>query len=160
MRQGERVVAATLVAALVAGTPAWAASPSDWARVRGLKADTQLAVLLDDRSITTGALVAADEDGLTLSVAARPHSIARAHVREVRRAHRSAGRKIAGFFLGGALGAVLGAILGAVIRTHTCHSCEDPAVGGVVDGFFLGALAGAVTGLAIASTGGLVYRAP
>jgi hypothetical protein len=160
MRQAERAVAATLVVALVAGTPAWAAPPSDWARVRGLKADTPLTVLLDDRSITTGALVAADEDGLTLSVAARPHPIARAHVREVRRAHRSVGRKIAGFFLGGALGAVVGAILGAVIRSHTCHNCEDPEVAGVIDGFFLGAIAGAVTGLAIASTGGLVYRAP
>jgi len=164
MRWWQRSVTTVLVAALLMPAPeACAATPSDWAHVRALKPGLKLAVHLHDGGMRKGAFVQADADGITLRAKEGPFTVARHDVREIRKAHRSAGRKIAGFFVGALLGAFGGIYLGASIGESGCQTyCEDAGLIGAFFGLLIGAVAGGLSGLALAAQGegAAVYRAP
>src|SRR5262249_27247255 len=137
--------------------------PSDWTRVRALKPGTKLSVHLRDGATHRGVFVAADEDGFTLRLKEGPTVLARKDLRMVRRARRSAGRKVAGFLVGALLGAFGGTSLGATIGASGCQQyCEDAGLIGAGYGFLIGALLGGFLGLALAAQGegAVLYAAP
>jgi hypothetical protein len=165
MRPWQQSVAVTLVLALLTPARVLAAAPvpSGWAGVRALKPGLKLAVHLRDGGLRKGAFVAADPDGVTLRTKEGPIALARSDVREIRKAHRSVGRKIAGFFVGAVLGAFGGIFLGGTLGASGCQSyCEDAGLYGALAGFLIGAIAGGIAGLALAAQGegAVVYRAP
>jgi hypothetical protein len=164
MRRWQRSVTMVLVAALLMPAPeAAAATPSDWAHVRTLKPGLKLAVHLRDGGVRKGAFVHADPDGVTLRAKEGPFTVARHDVREIRKARRSAGRKIAGFLVGALVGAFGGIYLGAAIGESGCQTyCEDAGLFGAVYGLLIGAVVGGLSGLALAAQGegAAVYRAP
>jgi hypothetical protein len=165
MRSGRRLVAAMLLPALLAPAPLPAATPppSDWARVRAQKPGHKLAVHLHDGATHKGDFVSADEDAITLRIEKAPVVLARADVRVVRHARRSAGRKIAGFFVGALLGAFGGLFLGGAIGAGGCQDyCEDAGLIGASIGFLFGAVLGGLFGLGLAAQGegAVVYAAP
>ena len=164
MRRWQRSVTTVLVAALLIPAPeAAAATASDWAHVRTLKPGLKLAIHLHDGGVRKGAFVQADPDGVTLRAKEGPFTVARRDVREIRKARRSAGRKIAGFLIGALLGAFGGVYLGAAIGASGCQTyCEDAGLIGAGYGFLIGAIVGGLFGLASAAQGegAAVYRAP
>jgi hypothetical protein len=166
MRRWQRSVTTVLVAALLMPAPeaaAATATPSDWAHVRTLKPGLKLAIHLQDGAVRKGAFVQADPDGVTLRAKEGPFTVARHDVREIRKARRSAGRKIAGFLVGALAGAFGGIYLGASIGQSGCQTyCEDAGLIGAVYGLLIGAVVGGLSGLALAAQGegAAVYRAP
>ncbi len=164
MRRWQRSVTTVLVAALLMPAPeAAAATPSDWAHVRTLKPGLKLAIHLQDGGVRKGAFVQADPDGVTLRAKEGPLTVARHDVREIRKARRSAGRKIAGFLVGALAGAFGGVYLGASIGESGCQTyCEDAGLFGAVYGLLIGEIVGGLSGLALAAQGegAAVYRAP
>jgi len=164
MRRWQRSVTTLLVAALLMPAPeAAAATSSDWAHVRTLKPGLKLAIHLQDGGVRKGAFVRADPYGVTLRAKEGSFTVARHDVREIRKARRSAGRKIAGFLIGALLGAFGGVYLGAAIGESGCQTyCEDAGLFGAVYGFLIGAVVGGLSGLALAAQGegAAVYRAP
>jgi len=166
MRRWQRSVTTVLVAALLMPAPeaaAATATPSDWAHVRTLKPGLKLAIHLQDGAVRKGAFVQADPDGVTLRAKEGPFTVARHDVREIRKARRSAGRKIAGFLVGALAGAFGGIYLGASIGESGCQTyCEDAGLIGAVYGLLIGAIVGGLSGLALAAQGegAAVYRAP
>jgi hypothetical protein len=164
MRRWQRSVTTVLLAALLMPTAeVAAATPSDWAHVRTLKPGLKLAIHLPDGGVRKGAFVQADPDGVTLRAKEGVFTVARHDVREIRKARRSAGRKIAGFLIGALLGAFGGTYLGAAIGESGCQTyCEDAGLFGAVYGFLIGAIVGGFSGLALAAQGegAVVYRAP
>jgi len=165
MRSWRPPVAAALAAGLALATPAPVRAgpiPTDWSALRHVKVGTKVAVHLHGGAVHKGSLTALDEDGLTVHAQGGPLTLARADVREVRKARRSVGRKIAGFLLGAAAGAVGGAYLGAAAVDTSCTFCEDNAVFGAVLGFLGGAIVGAAVGLVVAARGegGRLYVSP
>jgi hypothetical protein len=166
MRRWQRSVTTVLVAALLMPAPeaaAATATPSDWAHVRTLKPGLKLAIHLQDGAVRKGAFVQADPDGVTLRAKEGPFTVARHDVREIRKARRSAGRKIAGFLVGALAGAFGGIYLGASIGESGCQTyCEDAGLFGAVYGLLIGAIVGGLSGLALAAQGegAAVYRAP
>jgi hypothetical protein len=164
MRRWQRSVTTVLVAALLMPAPeAAAATLSDWAHVRTLKPGLKLAIHLQDGGVRKGAFVQADPDGVTLRAKEGPFTIARHDVHEIRKARRSAGRKVAGFLVGALAGAFSGIYLGASIGESGCQTyCEDAGLIGAVYGLLIGAIVGGLSGLALAAQGegAAVYRAP
>ena len=166
-----KIMAITLV--IATSVAAAAKNISDWTKVQGLKAGTEVQVVDRFGNPAVGYVTSVSQDALNVDVSATgvggllsPRSFSRADVHEVYKLGKKFHRRLSGrnLMIASAVGLLAGIGIGAAVdQAHP--SAEDPGqgklIGGVL-GFFSGPAALAIGRAVISSLHRtkLIYRAP